>query len=222
MFLAQYAPDKHPRMHNAINESYLGPRFAEWSLDSDSTIDMPNKGQAPCMHLYPVALSFWLFLLMAYFTGGLESISPIFRAHKDSLWREHINFLWDFLSANYRISANHSCGTHVHLSRSGGYTLSQLKKVCQSIIHFEPAFEALLPEERLSNEYARSNWLDNENFGHRNLTRKQTIAVIQQASSMRELVLLMNPNHDKIISKGCCQYLCAACLRFYRDCHVVR
>jgi hypothetical protein len=135
---------------------------------------------------------------MAYFTGGLESISPIFRAHKDSSWREHINFLWDFLSANYRISANHSCGTHVHLSRSGGYTLSQLKKVCQSIIHFEPAFEALLPEERLSNEYARSNWLDNENFGHRNLTRKQTIAVIQQASSMRELVLLMNPNHDKM------------------------
>lgn len=41
-------PTGHPKMHNAIDESYLGTRFAEWSLDSDSTIKMPNKGQAPC------------------------------------------------------------------------------------------------------------------------------------------------------------------------------
>ncbi|KAA8652759.1 hypothetical protein EYZ11_013371 [Aspergillus tanneri] len=176
-FLAQFEPDKHPRMHNAIDESYHGPRFAEWSLDSDSTIEMPNKGHAP-----------W----------GLESISPIFRAHKNSIWRQHIDFMWRFLIVNYSISTNSSCGTHVHLSRVGGYALADLKKICQSIIHFEPAFEALLPESRLSNEYARSNWLDNENFGHRNLSRKQSIAVIERASNMRELVLLMNPNHDKM------------------------
>lgn len=66
-FLELHAPGKHPRMHNAINEPYLGPQFAEWSLDSDSTIDMPNKGQAPCMHLHPkfyISTSitrFWLF-----------------------------------------------------------------------------------------------------------------------------------------------------------------
>lgn len=34
-------------------------------------------------------------------------------------------------------------------------------------------------------------------FGHQNLSRKQSIATIQRTSSMRELVLLMNPNHDK-------------------------
>lgn len=55
-----------------------------------------------------------------------------------------------------------------------------------------------MPEDRLSNEYARSNWLDNANFGHRNLSRKQSIAAIQRSSSMRELILLMNPNHDKM------------------------
>ncbi|RAQ53599.1 hypothetical protein AFGD_006833 [Aspergillus flavus] len=87
---------------------------------------------------------------------------------------------------------------HVHLSRVGGYSLADLKKICQRIIHFEPAFETLLPEDRLSNECARSNWLDNANFGHRNLSRKQSIAAIQRSSSMRELVLLMNPNHDKM------------------------
>lgn len=86
----------------------------------------------------------------------------------------------------------------MHLSRAGGYSLEELKKVCQCIIYFEPAFESLLPEERLSNEYGRSNWLDNANFGHRNLSRRQSMLVIQQATNMRELVLLMNPDHDKM------------------------
>ncbi|KAH8691937.1 putative amidoligase enzyme-domain-containing protein [Talaromyces proteolyticus] len=176
-YLDQLAPGRHPRMHNAIDEAYLGPQFAEWSLDSDSTIEMPNKGHEP-----------W----------GLESISPIFRAHNGSTWREHVEFMWRFLVTDFHISVNTSCGTHVHLSRVGGYSLADLKKICQSIIHFEPAFEAILPEERLGNEYARSNWLDNENFGHQNLSRKQSIAVINKVSSIRELVLLMNPHHDKM------------------------
>lgn len=47
-FMDRSEPGRHPRMHNAIDESYLGPRFAEWSLDSDSTIEMPKKGHAPC------------------------------------------------------------------------------------------------------------------------------------------------------------------------------
>ncbi|KAJ5125959.1 hypothetical protein N7526_008136 [Penicillium atrosanguineum] len=104
--------------------------------------------------------------------GGLESISPIFRVHENSTWRQHIEFLWNFLRTDFQVNANTSCGTHVHLSRAGGYSIADLKKICQSIIHFEPAFEALLPEDRLSNEYARSNWLDNTNFGHQNLSRK--------------------------------------------------
>lgn len=106
--------------------------------------------------------------------------------------------MWRFITTNYRVTANSSCGTHVHLSRAGGFTLDELKRVCQCIIHFEPAFEGILPRDRLSNEYARSNWLDNPNFGHRNLSRRDSIDVIQSATSMRELVLLMNPDHDKM------------------------
>ncbi|OBS22823.1 hypothetical protein FPOA_09148 [Fusarium poae] len=164
-------------MHNAIDQSYRGVKFAEWSLDSDSTIETPDKNKAP-----------W----------GLENISPIFRSFENSAWREHIDTMWRFITTNYRVSANSSCGTHVHLSRAGGFTLDELKRVCQCIIHFELAFEGILPRDRLSNEYARSNWLDNPNFGHRNLSRKESIDVIQNASSMRELVLLMNPDHDKM------------------------
>lgn len=102
------------------------------------------------------------------------------------------------MTENYEITTNTSCGTHVHLSRVGGYALSDLKKICESIIHFETAFEAILPEERLSNEYTRSNWLDNENFGHSNLSREQSIAVIRRASSIQEVVHLMNPNRNKM------------------------
>ncbi|CAG1979937.1 unnamed protein product [Fusarium graminearum] len=167
----------HPAMHNAIDQSYRGAKFAEWSLDSDSTIEIPNKDKAP-----------W----------GLENISPIFRSYENSSWRQHIDTMWRFITTNYRVTANSSCGTHVHLSRAGGFTLDELKRVYQCIIHFEPAFEGIMPRDRLSNEYARSNWLDNPNFGHRNLSRRHSIDVIQSANSMRELVLLMNPDHDKM------------------------
>lgn len=39
-YLARVAPGLHPKMHNAIDEPYLGPQFAEWSLDSVTQIDL--------------------------------------------------------------------------------------------------------------------------------------------------------------------------------------
>ncbi|ELR03922.1 hypothetical protein GMDG_06453 [Pseudogymnoascus destructans 20631-21] len=141
-------------MHNAINESYLGERYSEWSLDSDSTIETPNKNQAP-----------W----------GLENISPIFRAYENSIWQNHVAAMWSHLEARYNITSNDSCGTHVHISLIEGYSLSALKRICQSIIYFEPAFEAILPRARLGNEYARSNWLDNPNFGYKRLSRRESM-----------------------------------------------
>ncbi|KAL7924402.1 putative amidoligase enzyme domain-containing protein [Trichoderma austrokoningii] len=176
-FLEKNEPGRHPEMHNAIDEAFHGPKFSEWTLDSDSTIRVPSGKEVQ-----------W----------GLECISPIFRAHQGSTWREHIVFLWDFLQAYYHVDANSSCGTHVHLSRAGGYELDDLKKICSSIIHFEPAFEALLPKDRRSNIYARSNWIDNRNFAGKNLSRWESIAEIQRVATIRDLVLLMNPDRDKM------------------------
>lgn len=60
-YLARIAPGHHPKMHNAIDEAYLGPQFAEWSLDSDSTIEVPNRGGAPCKYLLSSSFSsFWV------------------------------------------------------------------------------------------------------------------------------------------------------------------
>lgn len=49
-YLARVAPGHHPKTHNAIDEAYIAPQFAEWSLDSDSTIKMPNRDGAPCKY----------------------------------------------------------------------------------------------------------------------------------------------------------------------------
>jgi hypothetical protein len=56
--LASSAPGPHPSMHNAIDESYLGPRFAEWSLDSDLTINVPDKNQALCKFVSVSTISY--------------------------------------------------------------------------------------------------------------------------------------------------------------------
>ena len=106
--------------------------------------------------------------------------------------------MWEYLELNYEITANNSCGTHVHISLSEGYSLQNLKQVAQSIIHFEPAFEPLLPEDRRANEYAKSNWMDNPNFAYSKLSRGDSIKLIEECTTMRDLVLLMNPNHDKM------------------------
>lgn len=95
------------------------------------------------------------------------------------------------------VSADASCSTHVHVSKAEGYTPVQLKRLAQAIIHFEPAFEALVPSERRKNEYARSNWIDNKNFGYKRLSRQESIAVLESCSTVKEIINLMNPDGSK-------------------------
>lgn len=87
------------------------------------------------------------------------------------------------------------------MSVAGGYSLEELKRLSHAIIHFEPALEALLPEDRRGNEYTKSNWIDNPNFGRRRVSRRESMALIERCTTGRELILLMNPNrngeHDK-------------------------
>lgn len=76
--------------------------------------------------------------------------------------------------------------------------LSDLMKIAQCIIHFEPAFEAILPEHRRGNIYAKSNWLDNPTLGHSGLSRQDSIQAIEMTSTVSGLVDLMNPSNDKM------------------------
>lgn len=47
--LSERSDVEHPKMHNAIDQAYRGLQYAEWTLDSDSTIEMPNKDSPPCV-----------------------------------------------------------------------------------------------------------------------------------------------------------------------------
>lgn len=110
--------------------------------------------------------------------------------------------MWEYLRTTQDIITNETCGTHVHVSFDEGWTLTALKRLCQSILYFEPAFEALLPTHRLRNEYAKSNSVDNSNF--RKLPQQDCFAAIERCAGLADLALLMNPddphtgNEDKM------------------------
>ncbi|KAI3395147.1 hypothetical protein diail_1762, partial [Diaporthe ilicicola] len=114
-------------------------------------------------------------------------------------WRQHVQTLWSFLGSDYRVSADTTCSTHVHVSKAEGYTAQQMKRLAQAFIHFEPAFEALVPSERRRNEYmyARSHWIDNKNFGYQRLSRQESITVLEKCITVREIVDFMNPDGSK-------------------------
>ncbi|POS70590.1 hypothetical protein DHEL01_v211019 [Diaporthe helianthi] len=137
------------------------------------------------------------FLIEARDARGMEIISPILRFQKNSAWRQHVQSLWRFLDSDYKVTADETCSTHVHVSKAEGYTSEQLKRLAQAVIHFEPAFEALVPPERRKNEYARSNWIDNKNFGYQRLSRPQSITLLEGCTTVREVVDLMNPDGSK-------------------------
>ncbi|KAE8136589.1 hypothetical protein BDV38DRAFT_293768 [Aspergillus pseudotamarii] len=92
---------------------------------------------------------------------------------------------------------NADCSTHVHISRVEGFSTSDVKGIAQAIIHFQPAFEAVVPPARRGNEYSRSNWLDNPRFGYLNLSREQSIALLESKTTTDEIIDIMNPNQSK-------------------------
>jgi hypothetical protein len=104
---------------------------------------------------------------------------------------------WSFVATDYTVSADATCSTHVHLSIVDDYTVDQLKRLAQAIIHFEPAFEVILPEERRGNEYCRSNWIDNANFGYKKLSRQGAISFLERCTTVNEVIDAMNPEGSR-------------------------
>eukprot|EP00951_Prasinocladus_malaysianus_P035096 scaffold359142_cov37-Prasinocladus_malaysianus.AAC.1 len=88
---------------------------------------------------------------------------------------------------------NRTAGFHVHVGVDH-LSLDQLKKVCQSFIKYEAAFDMMVPRSRRDNEYCMSN-----RFSGRlgTLTNKQANDAIGQCHTMDELLQLMNPDNSK-------------------------
>ena len=125
--------------------------------------------------------------------------SPIFIADPGSPWRGHVQATWRFLKRHYQVIEHTYYGTHIHVSAEGGYTLQEMKQIAQCVIHFEPAFDALVPSCRRggNNIFGKSNWVDGECFAKANRSRAQSIGYIASIDNLGAFLTAMNPDGDK-------------------------
>jgi Putative amidoligase enzyme len=107
---------------------------------------------------------------------------------------------WGYIQKYYLVGKTTLCSTHVHISAifigddgERGMDLESMKRIAQCVIHWEPALEALTPEERRGNMYARSNWIDNPRFKAPIQTRSIVITQIGECRSRDEIIDLMSP-----------------------------
>jgi Putative amidoligase enzyme len=126
-------------------------------------------------------------------------LSPLFVAYPDSPWRNYVQATWKALQDSYEITGDQFCGTHIHISVEGGYSFQELKRIAQSVIHFEPALDALVPAHRLTphNEFAMSNWLDSKSFAYKNRTRAESIKFIAGMTDFYTFLQVMNPEGER-------------------------
>lgn len=124
-------------------------------------------------------------------------MSPIFDVHPGSTWRDSYAATWNYLQRHYIINITDLCSTHIHVSLIPHYKMTDLKRVACAVIHFEPAFEALVPPERIGNAFVKSNWLDSPCLAEEGLSRFESFAVIERAQSTSNLIKTMQKPKDK-------------------------
>ena len=69
---------------------------------------------------------------------------------------KEIEEFWTVVNKYFDIKPNPSCGTHVHMRPTLGFTLDQLKNVAKATILFDPLVKKLLPRERKDCSWAKS------------------------------------------------------------------
>lgn len=130
----------------------------------------------------------------------MEMVSPMFRAFSGSRWREDVEATWSYLSQHYDIIGTKLAATHIHIGLEPAYSLTDLKRLAQAVIHFETAFELLVPCARRENIYAKSNWLDAHGLARKGKSRRESIVAIEEVANIHDLLDLLHP---VVPSKGC-------------------
>ncbi len=188
---------KYPRIDARIEYSSIvfdppDDDFTRWAVVEEPGILKVEDNPGKCEYFFDhYAIAF----VDKHFVDGVETKTPKLRTSRTPNWRECVKATWAFVERHYVVSKTNMCSTHVHVSvaRQGGSGMGRpnMKKIAQCIIHWEPALEVLVPEERRGNVYASSNWIDNKNF--ESLTRSEAIEMIENCRSLEEVILLMSP-----------------------------
>jgi hypothetical protein len=133
------------------------------------------------------------------FIDPLRLVTPTFDVAPNSQWRNLIKATWGYLTQHYKVEANPVLGSQIDVSLTPDYTLTDLRRIASSAIHFEPALEALLSEHRdrhpdtqgPGNPNARSNWLDSPLLARHGFSRSRSIAAIESATDEEAVIRLM-------------------------------
>ncbi|KAK2607014.1 hypothetical protein N8I77_005726 [Diaporthe amygdali] len=163
-------PKKNYAMRADIGRKYQGVEYQDWVLTNDITL----KGDEKMMYM-------------------VEIVSPILKAEPyKGGWRSEINDMFKYLNTLCAVRSNRSCSFHVHLSPIGSsWSLKELQGISIAVIHFECAFEALIPETRRGNQFIRSNRF----FGNallEDLQHSECIKQIQLQKTVKDLAGLMS------------------------------
>ena len=134
--------------------------------------------------------------------GEVELVSPILRAFPGSTWRKSVELTWKCLADRYDIDTNHQCGTHIHISLDPFFNVRELVQIAQAVLHFEPAIEALVPEDRRGNDFCKSNWLGSPHLGAANISRPDSVAKIGKIQDPSELIRCMGNREDRGYSRN--------------------
>lgn len=121
-------------------------------------------------------------------------ISPTFNVVPHSPWKHHVKAVWKFLSDNYKIASLDGFNTRIRVSFDPGYTLTELKRIASSVIHFETAIEPLQPENPSDACVALSSWLHSWPFARSRRGRSASINYIDQCFTSTELRSVINGN----------------------------
>ncbi|MCJ1401668.1 hypothetical protein MMC11_004885 [Xylographa trunciseda] len=144
---------------------------SEWTLTYDNTMEPP--GEEESIH-YP-----------------LEIVSPVLEYKTGFHWSRAVTQLWDCIKMDCDIYTNKHCSTHVHISplNKGPWDMPSLKSICRSIIHFEEAFEIIIPTTRRENWYCINNRLGSPFLAGK--SDQECFRMIEDCSDFASLIRLM-------------------------------
>jgi len=126
----------------------------------------------------------------------VELVSPILR-YEDLSWRAELQAMFENIESYCSFTTNRSCGTHVHISPGVGlmWSIGDLKKIACAILHFEKAWNVIVPVARRYNKYAKSNRFDNPKLAMK--TDAQCIEAVNACESSVTNADLMNNDGDR-------------------------
>jgi hypothetical protein len=131
--------------------------------------------------------------------GNMLVISPLFDVSSRSScppWRASVTEVAAYLHTNASVGIDYLSGTGIRISIEPRFSLTEVKRIAQCGIHFEPAIEALVPEADPGYTYV-SNWLMSWEFAPSGRTRLDSIELIENCPTLRAVSDLMQGNDPR-------------------------